>query len=101
LCGGMEGGLEISQRSGLCSAMPKVKKQPRSWRHAEQLEPGLRLAVEAAGGTITALADLLGIRPQAVAQWDGIPTGRILEIEKVTGVDRAKLRPDLYKRRRA
>lgn len=59
--------------------------------------PGLRLAVKAAGSMST-LARSLKITPQAVAQWKTIPTEHIISIEKLTGIDRAELRPDLYKR---
>jgi DNA-binding transcriptional regulator YdaS (Cro superfamily) len=76
----------------------KISKRPH--RRLDQLDPGLQLAIKAAGGTITALADKLGIRPQAVAQWDMIPHGRILEVERVTGIDRRRLRPDMFIRSR-
>lgn len=58
----------------------------------------LEKAVEAAGGTRAGLARLLGITMQAVGQWDEAPTGRVLEIERLTGVSRHDLRPDLYPR---
>ncbi len=35
-------------------------------------------------GTKTALANALGIRPQAVYQWEKVPPRRALEIEKIT-----------------
>lgn len=57
-------------------------------------------AVEAAGGQ-TALAKALGIKPQAVQQWRKIPVGRIIEVERVTGIPREELRPELYARKRA
>ena len=34
-------------------------------------------------GTKTALANALGIRPQAVYQWEKVPPRRALEIEKI------------------
>jgi DNA-binding transcriptional regulator YdaS (Cro superfamily) len=36
------------------------------------------------------------ITPQAVAQWRQVPAERVLKVEKVTGISRHKLRPDLY-----
>ena len=81
--------------------MPKRKKPPRQWRQPEQLDPGLRLAVEAAGGRMYKLAKLLRIAPQAVSQWNRIPMARVLDVERVTKVDRERLRPDIYRRRRA
>jgi DNA-binding transcriptional regulator YdaS (Cro superfamily) len=58
---------------------------------------GLHLAIEAVG-TRYRLAKLLGITPTSVLKWDHIPTARIIDVERVTGVDRADLRPDLYAR---
>ena len=71
------------------------------WRDLSDFEPGLRAAIKAAGGTMTNLARLIDIAPQAIAQWNVIPVGRVLDIERATKVDREKLRPDLFKRRRA
>jgi DNA-binding transcriptional regulator YdaS (Cro superfamily) len=79
---------------------PKRKKQLRVWRRPGELDPGLRLAVEAAGGTMAHLARLLDISPQAIAQWREIPLDRVMEVEKATGVDRERLRPDLFRLRR-
>jgi DNA-binding transcriptional regulator YdaS (Cro superfamily) len=62
-------------------------------------EDGLEAAIEAAGG-LRALARLLGITHQAILQWqerDKVPADRILDIERVTGVGRERLRPDLYR----
>lgn len=36
------------------------------------------------------------ITPQAVAQWKQVPAERVLKVERVTGVPRHRLRPDLY-----
>jgi len=52
-------------------------------------------AIEAAGG-LTKLAASLQITKQAVAQWDEVPPLRVLEVERVSGVSRHELRPDLY-----
>ena len=60
------------------------------------MNEGLKAAVEAVGG-LRALARLLGITHQAILQWDKVPAERLLEIEKVTGVARERLRPDLYR----
>jgi hypothetical protein len=68
-------------------------------RQSQQLNPGLRLAVEAVGGRMAYLARLLDITPQAIAQWDKIPIKRVLDVERVTKVDREQLRPDFYRRR--
>ncbi|NKJ03454.1 Cro/CI family transcriptional regulator [Rhizobium sp. SG741] len=55
----------------------------------------LKLAIEKSGGRVE-LARKLGIRPQAISQWTQAPYFRVLQIEKISGVDRSDLRPDLY-----
>lgn len=61
--------------------------------------PGLEAAIKAAGSQV-ALAELLGIRQSHISNWKNrgkrIPAERVLEIERVTGVPRHQLRPDLY-----
>jgi DNA-binding transcriptional regulator YdaS (Cro superfamily) len=53
-------------------------------------------AIKNAGGG-AALARLLGLRSrQAVYMWDRVPAEHVLKIERITGVARHKLRPDLY-----
>jgi DNA-binding transcriptional regulator YdaS (Cro superfamily) len=59
------------------------------------VEEGLRLALEAAGGK-QALANKLGIALSSLMEWRRIPSHRILQVEAVTGIRREILRPDLY-----
>ena len=49
-------------------------------------------------GTQAALAEKLGVTAQAVTNWrrNGVPAERVLDIERVTGVPRHELRPDIY-----
>lgn len=61
---------------------------------------GLSQAKNAAGG-VSALARLLGnITPQAISQWRRVPVERVLDVERVTGVSRCALRPDIYPARK-
>lgn len=60
------------------------------------MDSGLQKAV-AAKGTVAELARSLGITRAAIAQWDKIPAERVVEIERVTGVPREELRPDLFR----
>jgi DNA-binding transcriptional regulator YdaS (Cro superfamily) len=70
--------------------MPKpFQKDPSS---------ALSVTLRATGKNQAQLAQLLGITTQAVGRWhkDGIPEGRVLQLELITGVSRHVLRPDLY-----
>ena len=55
----------------------------------------LRRAIDSVGG-LAGIARPLGISEQAVSQWDEVPPLRVLAVERVTGVPRHELRPDLY-----
>lgn len=58
-------------------------------------EHGLEEAIRAVGG-VGALARALGISQPSVSNWSRIPAERVIEVEKVSGVGRHLLRPDLY-----
>lgn len=61
------------------------------------MEEALERAKLAIGGA-TALARALNgnITPQAVSQWKKVPGDRVLEVERLTGVSRHELRPDIF-----
>jgi len=61
-----------------------------------EIEEGLRLAIEAAGG-VRALARLLGMSAPALLEWRRVPAHRILQVEAVTNIQRERLRPDFYR----
>jgi DNA-binding transcriptional regulator YdaS (Cro superfamily) len=73
--------------------------QTRASRHrgssAFTPEEALQEAIRRAGGQ-GALARKLGIKQQAVAQWRIAPAARALPIERLTGIRREHLRPDLF-----
>lgn len=50
----------------------------------------------AAAGNKSELARRLGVKVQSIQQWKRIPAERVLDVERVTGVPRHELRPDLY-----
>lgn len=60
-------------------------------------ETVLQRAVRGAGG-VTKLARALGISHQAVLKWRRLPAERVLEVERLSGVSRHELRPDIYPR---
>ncbi|MDF2975211.1 MAG: nitrate reductase delta subunit [Microvirga sp.] len=62
---------------------------------------GLKKAVAAMGG-VSAFARALGVDRTAPYKWRrGVPAERVIAIERLTGVPREELRPDLYEKRSA
>jgi DNA-binding transcriptional regulator YdaS (Cro superfamily) len=50
----------------------------------------------AKSGNGASLANQLGISRSAVSQWTRVPVERVLDVERITGVSRHQLRPDIY-----
>ena len=62
---------------------------------AHERDPIL-LDVFAACGNASQLAKSLGVTRQAVFHWTKVPMRYLKLISEMTGIPRAKLRPDLY-----
>ena len=62
---------------------------------SEHWPPIVLLAIEKGGG-ITAFAEALGVKHPSIHNWRRIPSERVLQVEKITGIPRHLLRPDLY-----
>ena len=47
---------------------------------------------------LAAIAKACDVTPQAVHKWlsNGVPAERVLELERITGISRHELRPDIY-----
>jgi DNA-binding transcriptional regulator YdaS (Cro superfamily) len=58
------------------------------------------LAIERAGG-VTKLSQALAIgNPSVVANWrtrGRIPAERVIEVERITGIPREQIRPDIFR----
>lgn len=56
-------------------------------------------AADVVGGQ-RALAEAMGISPQAVNKWKSsrVPAERVLDFERVSGLSRHEIRPDIYPR---
>lgn len=52
-------------------------------------------AAEKAGGVV-ALARELGIKHTALYSWKRVPAGRVLEVERISGISRHAMRPDIF-----
>lgn len=64
-------------------------------------EAACERAKELAGGPSALAKALRNVSPQpvssqAVSQWKRVPAERVIDVERVTGVPRQDLRPDLY-----
>ena len=55
----------------------------------------IKLIFDRAGGA-QELARQLGVRHQALYQWDAIPPLRVLDVCRITGLRPFDVRPDLY-----
>lgn len=65
------------------------------FRAMDDRTEALQRAVIRVGGQAK-FARLIGVTAQAVSQWDEVPPLRVLAVERVSGVSRHELRPDLY-----
>ena len=68
---------------------------------ASRLRDGLNAAIAAQndkngrGGAAKLVAEL-GISHAAISQWTRVPAKHALDVERITGVSRHDLRPDIY-----
>jgi len=59
-------------------------------------EAALDLVKAKLGGNAGVASKLGAITPQAVSQWKLVPVRRVLELERLSGVSRHDLRPDIF-----
>jgi len=52
--------------------------------------------IRAERGMLAKVAHGLNITRAAVVKWDKVPAERVVDIERITGIGREKLRPDLF-----
>lgn len=60
----------------------------------------LRHHRKTAGLSQEAVASRIGVQKSAICKWERgrVPAERVLDVERVTGISRHDLRPDLYPR---
>ena len=47
-------------------------------------------------GRVAELAKALGIRRSSIYTWKKVPAERVLAVERITGIPRHELRPDVF-----
>lgn len=52
-------------------------------------------------GGIVAMSQALGLSRGAASQWTEIPIDHVAKLERLTGIPREVLRPDIFRRERA
>jgi DNA-binding transcriptional regulator YdaS (Cro superfamily) len=52
--------------------------------------------IRAQRGMLAKVAQGLGLTRAAIVKWHQVPAERVVEIERITGIPREHLRPDLY-----
>lgn len=62
----------------------------------DQVKRGLELALARTNGAYGLAKALNGVSYQAVQKWRKVPAERVHDVERVSGVPRHLLRPDLY-----
>ena len=62
---------------------------------ADMANEHIRAIAQKVGGVV-ALSKAIGLSRTAVSQWTRVPAERIAAVERITGVPRHQLRPDLY-----
>jgi hypothetical protein len=94
----------MQRRSGaMMRLVPEKKRKGRMFQanragdHSITPEEALARAIEQAGGA-RATARHFAISHQVVLRWRIAPAKRALPLERLTGVSRHELRPDLYPR---
>lgn len=55
----------------------------------------IRAAAKSMGGVVR-LAEELGLSRGAVSLWKRVPPEHVLDVERLTGVSRHELRPDIF-----
>lgn len=75
----------------------KYNKEKKTYKKTEPInqDPMVRKAIKQAGG-LSILARRLGLDRRHVYGWERIPARWVLDVEKVTGISRHELRPDVF-----
>jgi DNA-binding transcriptional regulator YdaS (Cro superfamily) len=59
------------------------------------MEISIKQIAQKAGGVV-AMSKALGLSRGAVSQWKKVPLDRVVDVERITGISRRSLRPDVF-----
>ena len=79
-------------RASMKAASRKKPLTVRGLDSAKEVMLGLRRE----RGALSRLAVQLGVTAQAVHLWEVVPIHRVLDVERITGIPRQRLRPDYF-----
>lgn len=54
------------------------------------------LELRDAMGSFMAIAEACGVSSQAISQWRSIPVDHVVKLERLSGIPRERLRPDIF-----
>jgi DNA-binding transcriptional regulator YdaS (Cro superfamily) len=72
-----------------------ARKKPPKTQHLKDAREVMR-ELRSKRGALSQLAVELGVTAQAVHLWEVVPIQRVLEVERITGISRQRLRPDYF-----
>jgi len=77
------------------AAVAQRMRENRQHIVAEPMDKELQAVITVMGGRVE-LARSLGLEYRSVLDWRRVPVERLIQIERITGIPRQRLRPDLY-----
>jgi hypothetical protein len=80
----------------LVAAVAQQMRENHERITSQPMDEGLRAAIAVVGGRVELARDL-GVNYRAVLDWRRVPAERLIQIERITGIPRERLRPDLYR----
>jgi hypothetical protein len=78
------------------AAVAQRMRENRQRIVAEPTDKELQAVITVMGGRVE-LARSLGLKYRSVLDWRRVPVERLIQIERITGIPRQRLRPDLYR----
>jgi hypothetical protein len=77
------------------AAVAQRMRENRQRIAAEPMDEALQAVITVMGGRVE-LARSLGLKYRSVLDWRRVPVERLIQIERITGIPRQRLRPDVF-----